>query len=211
MPYCFQTSPVPPTSDAAHCLTLPACRAKVDARASTTEVVEDFESLREGLQDIIKKLEDFKEEHRRASKLFAFWEEYGTMVDLLLQLIKAERTGNWKLHLCTVAAKVPYFFAMDRLDYSCWLPVYLSNMKRLETKHPRVYQEFMNGDHVVSRTSNPFSQVSTNMALEQSINAHSSKKRYRWYCSKTLWWYSSVQQNIHFVGYPLCQNTYGAE
>ena len=119
--------------------TLAACRAKVDARASTTEVVEDFESLQEGLQEVIKKPEDFKEEHRKVSKLFAFWEEYGTMVDLLLQLIKAERTGNWKLHLCTVAAMVPYFFAMDRHNYSCWLPVYLSDMKRLESKHPRVH------------------------------------------------------------------------
>ena len=90
---------------------LAACRAKVDPRASTTEVVEDFENLQEGLQDVIEKLEEFKEERRKAPKLFAFWEEYGTMVDLLLQLIKGERTGNWKLHLCTVEAMVPHFFA----------------------------------------------------------------------------------------------------
>lgn len=153
-----------------------ACRAKVDERASTTEVVEDFESPREGLQDVIEKLEEFKEERRKTCKLFAFWEEHGTMVDLLLQLIKAERTGNWKLHLCTIATMVPYFFAMDRHNCSRWLPVYLSDMKRLETKHARVHQEFMNGDHVVSRSSNPFSPVSTDMALEQSINADSKAK-----------------------------------
>ena len=98
------------------------------------------------------------------------------MVDLLLQLSKAERTGNWKLHLYTVAAMVPYFFAMDRHNYSRWLPVYLSDTKQLEMKHPRVHQEFMNGNHVVSRSSNPFSQVSTDMALEQSINADSKAK-----------------------------------
>ena len=124
--------------------TVAACIANVNARASTTEVVEDFESLRDGLQDVIEKLEEFEEKRRKSSKLFAFWEEYGTMVDLLLQLIKAERTGNWKLHLCTVAAMVPYFFAVDRHNYSRWLPVYLSDMKRLETKHPRVHQEFLN-------------------------------------------------------------------
>ena len=44
----------------------------MDARASTTEVVEDFESLREGLQDVIEKLEEFKEERTKASKLSAF-------------------------------------------------------------------------------------------------------------------------------------------
>ena len=78
--------------------TLAACRAKVDVRASTTEVVVDFESLREGLQDIIEKLEEFKEERRKASKLFAFWEEYGTMVDLLLQ--------PWSLILCNGQAQL---------------------------------------------------------------------------------------------------------
>lgn len=118
---------------------LAACRAKVDARASTIAVVEDLESLREGLQDIIEKHEEFKEERQKVSKLFAFWEEYGTMVDLLLQLTKAERTENWKLHLCTVAAMIPYFFAMDWHNYSHWLPVSLSDMKHLETKHPRVH------------------------------------------------------------------------
>ena len=34
----------------------------------------------------------------------------------------------------------------------------------------------MNGDHVVSQSSNPFSQVSTDMALEQSIKADSKAK-----------------------------------
>ena len=34
----------------------------------------------------------------------------------------------------------------------------------------------MNGDHVVNRSSNPFSQVSTDMVLEQSINADSQQK-----------------------------------
>jgi len=34
----------------------------------------------------------------------------------------------------------------------------------------------MNEDHVVSRSSNPFSQLSTDMALEQSMNAKSKAK-----------------------------------
>jgi len=70
--------------------TLATCRAKADARASKPEVV-DFESLRESLQNFTEKLEEFKEERRKVSELFTFWEEYGTMVDLLFQLIRAER------------------------------------------------------------------------------------------------------------------------
>ena len=34
-------------------------------------------------------------------------EEYEHMVKLLLQVVKAERTGNWELHMLSVSAMVP--------------------------------------------------------------------------------------------------------
>jgi len=42
-------------------------------------------------------------------KVFSFWVEYIVMVLVLLQFIKAERTGNWKLHLSASAAMIPHF------------------------------------------------------------------------------------------------------
>ena len=115
----------------------------------------------------------FKLENGARSKFFAFWGEYGFMVTSLLQFLKAERTGNWKLHLSSIAAMLPHFFAMDRQNYACYLPVYLADMQQLELTHPDVYNEFAAGNHSISRTGHPFSQVSTDMALEQSINADS--------------------------------------
>ena len=64
----------------------------------------------------------------------------------------------------------PYFFAHDWHNYSRWLPIYLADREQLQQKHPTVYQRFMEGDHVISRSSQPFSSVGTDMALEQSIN-----------------------------------------
>lgn len=49
-------------------------------------------------------------------------------------------------------------------------------MNQVADKHPEVYREFMNDNHVDSRPSNPFSQVSTDMAFEQSINADTKSK-----------------------------------
>ena len=46
-------------------------------------------------------------------------------------------------------------------------------MQKLELTHPEVYKEFAEGNHSISRSGQPFSQVSTDMALEQSINADS--------------------------------------
>lgn len=98
------------------------------------------------------------------------------MVIMLLQFVKAERTGNWRLHLAATSSMAPYFFAHDRQNYARWLPVYLAEMGQLEQKHPEVYQQFMEGEHAISRSSQPFASVWTDMALEQSINLDSKSK-----------------------------------
>lgn len=65
---------------------------------------------------------------------------------------------------------------MDRINYARWLPVYLSDMNMLETSHPEVYKEFIDGNHSVSHSKQPFAQVWTDMTLEQSINLDSKSK-----------------------------------
>ena len=143
-------------------------------------VESDKESARESVRKITTDLTEitdlfaiFKSENQERSNLFAFWDEYCSMVTTLLQFLKAERTGNWKLHLSSTAAMLPQFFAMDRQNYARYLPVYLADMQKLELTHPEVYKEFAAGNHSISRSGQPFSQVSTDMALEQSINADS--------------------------------------
>ena len=60
----------------------------------------------------------FCTEASQQSKLFHFWNMYIDIVLLMLRFIRAEREGSWKLHLKAVAEMVPYFFAMDRINYS---------------------------------------------------------------------------------------------
>ncbi|CAB4005387.1 Hypothetical predicted protein [Paramuricea clavata] len=128
------------------------------------------------IEPLMLLFDTFKLESRKKSKVFNFWEDYINMVLLLFQFVKAERTGNWKLHLSATAAMVPHFFSMDRVNYARWLPVYLSDMNMLESHHPEVYQEFMAGSHSVSRSKQPFAQVWPDIALEQSINLDSKSK-----------------------------------
>ena len=132
-----------------------------------------MQTLESDVTELTSLFREFKGQNRSKSRLFAFWEEYGAMVSLLLQFIKAERTGNWNLHLASVAAMIPHFFAMDRQNYARYLPVYLADVRQLETKHPTVHKEFLSGNHSISRSGHAYSQVSTDMALEQSINADS--------------------------------------
>ena len=145
---------------------LSECREQIGSKNSA-RAIEKFGSLQEELKDVMKWFKEFKEEQSASSKLFVYWEEYNAIVNLLLHFIQAERTGDWKLHLSAVAAMTPYFFAMDRHNYARWLPVYLANMHQIESKHPRVYVEFMRGNHVICRSSHPFSQFSTDTALQR--------------------------------------------
>ena len=48
-----------------------------------------------------------KEESRARSNLFAFWVDYINMVQLLSQFVRAERRGDWLLHLSATAAMTP--------------------------------------------------------------------------------------------------------
>lgn len=104
------------------------------------DCIRAVESGKENACDIFRKLEAdvteltslfgaFKSENQSKSKLFAFWDEYMAMVSCLLQFLKAERTGNWKLHLASIAAMLPHFFSMDRQNYARYLPVYLADMQ----------------------------------------------------------------------------------
>ena len=52
----------------------------------------------------------------------------------------------------------------------------MADMQLLPTHAPEVYEEFLNGNHPVSRSSQPFSQVWTDMALEQTINLDSKTR-----------------------------------
>ena len=121
-----------------------AITAKAEVRASVEELRQETTELRLLFQD-------FTSESWVKSKMFAFCEEYGHMIELLLQFVKAERTVNWEFHLFSVSVLVPYFFAMDRPNYARWLPVYTMDMRQLATKHPKVHQEFVNGNHAVHK------------------------------------------------------------
>ena len=95
-------------------------------------IQQSFDALLKSMDAITSLLNAFKAEAKGRSRLFSFWEEYISMVMILLQFVKAERTGNWSLHLASTAAMIPHFFAMDRSNYARWLPIYLADMQRLD-------------------------------------------------------------------------------
>ena len=97
---------------------------------------------------------------------FMFWIQYLKFVDILLHFIRAEREGNWDLHLTSFQKMLPLMVLYDHTNYTCWGTIYLTDMLKLEKIAPTVYHEFQTGNFVVKETTGTFNQVSTDMALE---------------------------------------------
>ena len=113
--------------------------------------------------DLHRLLKEFDDEVSPTSQ---YWRDYMKMTSLLLQFIRAERIGDWKLHTDTVVKMLPWFAIHDHTNYTRWLSVYIADIKGLPDCHPDVFSEFSNGNFVVSQNKNKFSQISTDQALE---------------------------------------------
>lgn len=122
--------------------------------------------------DILKTLTEKLETKRRAfqnQRTAVLWLQYMEMVDILRRFIKAERTGNWDLHLQAVYDMLPFFAAAGHNLYAKSAHVYLQIMSELKDKHPDVFQSFQDGLHVVRRSDRYWAGLSTDLTIEQVL------------------------------------------
>lgn len=121
------------------------------------------------LMDLHKRYNEFCESQRVVPN-FNLWSSYLQMVDLLLRFIRASRTANWDLHLSCVLEMLPWCFAYDRLNYARYMTYYWLDMQQLHTTHPDAHAFLKRGGFSVQRSDNPFAQVPSDQAIEQTIN-----------------------------------------
>lgn len=133
----------------------------VDTETSSDAVKDLLDTLRN--THILQLLDEFEKTLTSTSK---YWFTYLKMVSVLLQFVRAERTGSWELHVSSFTAMLPWFAVYDHTNYTRWGAVYLADCKQLETTHPDVYKEFQEGNFVVKTSNNKFNQLSTDQALE---------------------------------------------
>ncbi len=90
------------------------------------------------LQKINQLLEQTKNDlsMRRTAKL---WLQYLSMVEILQKFIKAERIGDWQLHLQALSEMLPFFAAAGHYHYAKSARLYLQCMHSLDNTHPDVY------------------------------------------------------------------------
>ena len=90
-------------------------------------------------------------------------------MSLIKNLIKADRDGDFLLHIKTMVDLCPVFQGCGSINYLRYGSFYVEILKQLKETHPEVYFEFLNGGFVVKRNVGSFNAVSPDMALEQTI------------------------------------------
>jgi len=94
-----------------------------------TEAAVLYEKLMQGFvsadhifqQDILANISDIlqrKKEFLKSYRTAVLWLQYMDMIDILRKHIRAERTGNWKLHLEAVSDMLPYMAATGHNNYT---------------------------------------------------------------------------------------------
>ena len=97
------------------------------------------------------------------------WLQYMLMVDILRQFLKAERTGNWRLHLHALQRMLLFLAAAGHSQYTKSLHIYLQHMQELKHRHTAVHNAFMQGHHVLRRSDRYWAGLSTDLVIEQVL------------------------------------------
>ena len=97
------------------------------------------------------------------------WLPYLDMTELIMDFIRAERTGNWLLHLKCLEKMLPFFAATGHNNYTKSTYLYMQKMKCLEYDFPEVYQQFINGKHCIWRSDRFWAGIFSDQIIEQCL------------------------------------------
>ena len=82
-------------------------------------------------------LHRFQSVGRSQSATFIFWDNFMDAAHIMLRLLRAERDGDFDLHLNAMCETIPYFIVAGRNNYAKFIPVYVAEMKQLQVDQPR--------------------------------------------------------------------------
>ena len=119
------------------------------------------------LENIVETYKDDLSSISRTSKL---WVQYLHYIELVQLFIRAERTGNWDLHIVSVTKMINLFAATGHIHYAKSARVYVQKMMELPKDYPWLYTKFAtNGYHTVRRSDRFWAGLWTDLIIEQVL------------------------------------------
>lgn len=125
-----------------------------------------FELITEEHSNFFNRFKTFLDEKAANNETFKFWNQYCQMVELLLDCVKADRDGNWNLHINVVERMIPFCLLFNHYHYARGCVMYLEDMSNLP---PELVNAFQQGHFTVKKQSGKFNSVAADHALEQSL------------------------------------------
>eukprot|EP00733_Pompholyxophrys_punicea_P000080 Pompholyxophrys_punicea_v1_NODE_10_length_6905_cov_7.951686.p2 type:complete len:342 gc:universal NODE_10_length_6905_cov_7.951686:5288-4263(-) len=95
------------------------------------------------------------------SGTFFYWNFILQLEIEFMLFIRSLRQGNFNLYVLMLERLSFLFFALDKPNYSRWVPIHLDDIKNLPES---IQKEFLSGNFVVNKTGRKFS----NMAIDQT-------------------------------------------
>ncbi len=87
-------------------------------------------------------------------------------VFIIILYVRAEREGDWPLHLLVVKQILPYFFASAHVNYARYSLYY---MRSMESLGPEELSKFMKGEHVMHHVPGLWNGISSDMFIETTF------------------------------------------
>ena len=109
----------------------------------------------------------------------SLWIQYLDMIRILRNFIRAERLGNWYLHIEAVSEMLPNLASSGHSLYAKSASIYLSSMTNLPNDHPAVQQHFVEGLHVARRSDRAWAGMSTDLIIEQVLMRARHENKWR--------------------------------
>ena len=87
-------------------------------------------------------------------------------VFIMMLYVRAEREGDWPLHLAAVRKMLPYFFSSSHVNYARYGLYYLRSMESLDSE---VLSHFMKGQHVMHHIPGIWNGIWSDMYIETTF------------------------------------------
>lgn len=87
-------------------------------------------------------------------------------VFIMMLYVRAEREGDWALHLVTVKAMLPYFLASGHVNYARYGLYYLGSVESLQEEQ---ISQFMKGEHVMRHIPGLWNGIWSDMYIETTF------------------------------------------
>ena len=104
--------------------------------------LKDFISIAGPLQE---KYKQFIKERSETNENFRLWVSILDKIQIVHDFIRADREGDWNLHLDAMQRALYVLAAWDAVHYFRWGSFYLEDMRKLAETSETVYEHFMKG------------------------------------------------------------------